>query len=475
MPEEARQHADAIVTGYAEETWPQLLRDFAAGRMQPRYDQRPGLSLAGHPFARRDLLPKGAFLTVHTFEATRGCIHDCEFCVVPSAWGTTPYQKPVEEVAEDIRRMQSRRVIFLDLNLVADTHYAARLFEALIPLRIKWFGLATVLLAFNEKLLDLAARSGCRGLLVGFESLSAESLRGTRKGFNTPDKYREVIRRFHGRGISLMGCFVFGLDHDTPDVFLRTARFAVEERIDLPRFAILTPFPGTPLFRRLKAEGRILTEDWSLYDSQHVVFRPNQMSPDASTGAPSRRGGPSTACAASAGGCTAPTASRSVRWRPTSATATTPAASTASIPATPPPDPRPAMKLTLVHPCIGRRAGRRYIKTWQMEPLPPALIAGLTPPEVDVAFFDDRIEAIDFDAPTDIAAISVETYTAKRAYQIASEYRRRGPSPRPRTRCRGSRGTPSASRWWAVAAPPSGACRAGPRRARGPARRWSRG
>jgi len=277
LPEEAQRHADAIVTGYAEETWPQLLVDFSAGQMKPRYDQDPNLSLAGQPFPRRDLLRRFSYSTTHTFEATRGCIHRCEYCVVPTAWGTRPYQKPVEEVVEDIRQTGAKRPMFLDLNLIADPHYAADLFEALIPLRVKWFGLATLLLADDEELLPLAVRSGCRGLLVGFESLSEKNLRSFKKGFNDPRRFREVIDTFHSHNIALMGCFVFGVDHDTPDVFLETARFIVKTKIDLPRLAILTPFPGTPLFQRLKAEDRILTEDWSLYDGQHVVFQPTNM------------------------------------------------------------------------------------------------------------------------------------------------------------------------------------------------------
>jgi radical SAM superfamily enzyme YgiQ (UPF0313 family) len=277
LPEEAQRHADAIVTGYAEEAWPQLLDDFSTGQMKPRYAQDPNLSLAGQPFPRRDLLRRFSYSTTHTFEATRGCIHRCEYCVVPIAWGTRPYQKPVEEVVEDIRQVGAKRPMFLDLNLIADPHYAADLFEALIPLRVKWFGLATVMLADDEELLPLAVQSGCRGLLVGFESLSKKNLSSFKKGFNDPRRFREVIDTFHSHNIALMGCFVFGVDHDTPDVFLETARFIVETKIDLPRLAILTPFPGTPLFQRLKAEDRILTEDWSLYDGQHVVFQPANM------------------------------------------------------------------------------------------------------------------------------------------------------------------------------------------------------
>jgi radical SAM superfamily enzyme YgiQ (UPF0313 family) len=278
LPAEAAQHADCVVTGYAEETWPQLLRDFVRGQMRPLYTQNPALNLANLPFPRRDLLKPRSYSTTHTIEATRGCIHPCEFCVVPAAWGR-PIQRPVAEVVADIKQMGARRVLFLDLNPIADIPYAKELFAALIPLNIKWGGLATTIIAWDEELLALAARSGCRGLLLGFESLSGESLQETGKGFGMKKDYHTVVRRLHHYGIAIMGCFAFGFDHDTPETFARTVEFVIDAKIDLPRYAILTPFPNTPLYHRLKAEGRILTEDWSLYDGQHVVYQPRQMTP----------------------------------------------------------------------------------------------------------------------------------------------------------------------------------------------------
>ena len=277
VPDDAQPHADAIVVGYAEDTWPALLRDFTSGALKPRYDQGAGLDLADRPFARRDLLPSRHFLTSNVFEATRGCVHACEFCVVPTAWGRRPLQKPVADVVADIRQHGARKLIFIDLNLIADRQYAVELFTALIPLSLRWYGLATVLLADDAGLLELAQRSGCAGLLMGLESLSTVNLKGNRKGFNSPERYAAVVERLHAHGIALQGCFVFGLDDDRPDVFLRTAQFAVDAGIDLPRFAVVTPFPNTPLFRRLDAEGRILTRNWELYDAQHVVFQPKHM------------------------------------------------------------------------------------------------------------------------------------------------------------------------------------------------------
>jgi len=279
VPDEAAAHADAIVVGYAEAAWPALLRDFVAGTMGPRYDQSPTLSLAGLPFPRRDLYKNGFVNVAHTIEATRGCVYQCDFCVVPAAWGRRPLQKPVGDVVADLRQLDARRVIFLDLNLIADIAYAKALFAALIPLRLRWAGLATTTIAWDDELLDLAARSGCRGLLIGFESLNQASLDETKKGFNLHRDYGTVVQRVHDRGIAIMGCFVFGFDHDTTATFAETVDFVMASRMDLPRYAIAVPFPNTGLYHRLKGQGRLLTEDWSLYDGQHVVFEPKQMTP----------------------------------------------------------------------------------------------------------------------------------------------------------------------------------------------------
>lgn len=280
LPEEAARYADAICVGYAEDSWPALLQDYAAGRLQPVYRQAPDFSLnrPEMPYARRDLFDSKQFLTQAVFEATRSCVHDCEFCVSPSAWGRRQYQKPVDWVIEDIRRVGQKKLIFVDLNLISDRDYARELFTKLIPLKVQWFGLSTVLLAHDKELLELVARSGCRGLLLGLETVSSESLKDARKRFNGSVSFKEFVGDLHRLGIAVQGCFVFGLDHDTPDVFDATVDFAIDAGVDLPRFAVLTPFPGTPLHHRLEAEGRILTKDWSLYDGQHVVFEPRAMS-----------------------------------------------------------------------------------------------------------------------------------------------------------------------------------------------------
>ena len=282
LPDEAQQYANAICVGYAEETWPQLLRDFVNGTLKPIYRQSNSFSFdnllpASMPFPKRELLNKNHYLTQAVFEATRSCMHDCEFCVAPSAWGRKQLQKPVDWVIEDIRRVGEKKIIFIDLNLTSHKTYAKTLFRAMIPLNVKWFGLSTVLIAHDPELMELMARSGCRGLLLGLETVSKASLGDIRKNFNVSVDFKKVIQDLHKLGISIQGCFVFGLDHDTVDVFDATVEFAIETGIELPRFSVLTPFPGTPLFHRLKQEGRILSDNWELYDGQHVVFQPKNM------------------------------------------------------------------------------------------------------------------------------------------------------------------------------------------------------
>ncbi|MDX8412381.1 MAG: cobalamin-dependent protein [Mariprofundaceae bacterium] len=280
MPEEAIQHADAICIGYAEDSWPQLLRDFQAGGLQREYRQDPHFSLdrPDMPFALRDAFDSRCFLTQAVFESTRSCAHDCEFCVAPHAWGRKQYQKPVDWVVRDIIQFGQNKIIFIDLNLVSDKAYATALFTSLIPLKLQWYGLSTVLIAHDHALMELMARSGCKGLLLGLESVSSQSLADANKSFNGSVDYLSLIDDLHRLHISVQGCFAFGLDHDHNDVFKNTVDFAIEAGIDLPRFSLLTPFPGTPLYHRLATEGRILTTDWELYDGQQVVFQPKQMS-----------------------------------------------------------------------------------------------------------------------------------------------------------------------------------------------------
>jgi radical SAM superfamily enzyme YgiQ (UPF0313 family) len=279
LPDEAAIHADAIVTGYAEQAWPDLLRDFVAGSLRRHYCVPTGRKLSV-PIARRDLLKKNRYATVNSIEATRGCPHQCEFCVVPTAWRGIYAHRPIDDVIAELRTFEGRHAIFIDLSPVEDVEYAKALYRAMIPLRIRWLGLATTRLAEDIELLDVAAKSGCKGVLIGFESVSQDTLNGTRKHFHAADRYAENIRRLHDYGIGIQACFVYGFDDEDESVFERTVEFVDRTKIDLPRYAVATPFPGTPLYGRLEAQGRLLHRNWSLYDVEHVVFEPVRMSPE---------------------------------------------------------------------------------------------------------------------------------------------------------------------------------------------------
>jgi radical SAM superfamily enzyme YgiQ (UPF0313 family) len=280
LPDEAQQHADCVVVGYAEQSWPRALLDHAAGRLRPRYFIPTPRRLAGLPHARRDLLDRKKYATINSIEATRGCPHQCDFCAVPAAWPGTYTHRPVEEVVAELQTFEGRKALFIDLSPVEDVHYAKALYRAMIPLRLRWVGLATTRIALDDELLRLCAQSGCKGLLVGFESVSQDTLNETHKHFHSAGGYPEVIKKLHDHGIGIQGCFVFGFDSDDESVFERTAAFVDRTKIDLPRYAVVTPFPSTGLYRKLEAEGRLLHRDWSLYDVEHVVFQPKRMSPE---------------------------------------------------------------------------------------------------------------------------------------------------------------------------------------------------
>jgi radical SAM superfamily enzyme YgiQ (UPF0313 family) len=216
------------------------------------------------------------FITINSIQAVFGCPNSCDFCVTPVV--CKKYEmRPVEQVVSDIRSMEGRYLTFVDPSPIENVQYALELYKAMIPLNKRWTGLATTRLVKNRELMDTMEKSGCRGLLIGFESLSQSTNNGIGKSFNTVAEYYTLARELHDRGIAIMGCFVHGLDGDGTDCFDRTLEFVEKAKIDLPRFTVCTPFPGTPFFSRLRQEGRILTENWALYDAQHVVFRPKNL------------------------------------------------------------------------------------------------------------------------------------------------------------------------------------------------------
>lgn len=286
MPAEALKHADAVVVGEAENVLDRVLSDFKDGRMRGAYKNENPPDLANVPRPRFDLLHPRHRYFLHSVQATRGCPRDCEFCSVTPFFGHQYRLRPVKEVIADLQasfeEARSRTVFFVDDNIAGQADYAKELFEALIPLKIKWGSFASVTMTRDRKLMELAAKSGCIELFIGFESLSQNNLDRSNKSWVRADRMQEYIKIFHHYGIIVEGAFIFGHDEDHKDVFRRTVDFVQKNGIQVPVFGILTPYPATRLRARLDVEGRLLPEaaDWRLYDGSHVLFKPVHMTPE---------------------------------------------------------------------------------------------------------------------------------------------------------------------------------------------------
>lgn len=280
MPEEAALHADVVMTGFSEQTFPQMLWDWKNGALKSRYDQDSSYTIDGRPTPRRELLNPKRYITTNSLEAVRGCSLPCTFCAYPAAFGKTVYKRPVREVIAEVEALNSWHVLFPDVNLIADRAYALELFQAMIPLKKIWLGLATSSVGIDDELIRVFAKSGCKGLLIGFESVVQESQAYVSKGVNQVNSYSGLMERLHHAGILVQGCFAFGGDEEDTSVFERTVEMVIKAKIDLPRYSILTPFPKTEYYRQLESENRITERDWSMYDVEHCVFRPAKMTPE---------------------------------------------------------------------------------------------------------------------------------------------------------------------------------------------------
>jgi radical SAM superfamily enzyme YgiQ (UPF0313 family) len=279
LPDEAQAHADAVVVGYGERSWPRLLRDLAAGRLQRRYVDFADPFTVGPVRINREPLRAKGYFTWRTTETSRGCPHSCAFCACPGMNDGRYYLRPASDVLEEVAGM-GRRVFFLDSNFGEEPERLKPLLEGLRDQGKRFYAGLTLRFASDRRSVALAAACGLSGVLIGFESVNVPSLHGVAKGFNDPQVYLEAVRLLHDHGILVLGCFVFGLDGDGPDVFERTVDLVQRARVDVVRYAIATPFPGTRLHEALRAQGRILETDWDLYDGDHVVFRPSGMTPE---------------------------------------------------------------------------------------------------------------------------------------------------------------------------------------------------
>lgn len=284
LPAEALKHADCVILGEAEGSWARLLSDAASGQMRRLYRADRATDLKGMPFPRWDLYPRPASRRcsplARGIETSRGCPYDCEFCSIGQVMGHRYRSRPIPEVIAEIASVNSPHLFFVDDTLGLNPEAAKKLFAEMIPLRRLWVGEGTVSLAADPELLKLMRRSGCRALLVGFESVQKRVHNGMRKTKNLKIGFPEAMRRFHGEGIAVSGAFVFGFDHENKDVFDQTLEFCMKHRLDGAQLRILTPFPGTRLYARLSKERRLVAPDWWLrgHSSRAPLFRFKGMS-----------------------------------------------------------------------------------------------------------------------------------------------------------------------------------------------------
>ncbi|HEY2588244.1 MAG TPA: radical SAM protein [Tepidisphaeraceae bacterium] len=278
-PEEVAPHADAIVLAEGAQVWPQILRDVEAGRLQKVYRGSYVRPYRDEAQPRRELLPRRSFLTTTSLIASRGCHNRCGFCYLATEGLHMPYQMlDVEQVVEQFRADRQPYGVFIDNNLGSKPQYLRRLCRALRPLEKIWSAAVSLDVTDDPSIVREMALAGCTGVFVGFESLSDRNLADARKRTPRCAEYARRVALLHDNGIQVNGSFVLGFDHDGPEVFEQTAAWIEENRLECATFHILTPYPGTPLFRQMEAEGRLLHRDWSRYDTAHVVFHPRLMS-----------------------------------------------------------------------------------------------------------------------------------------------------------------------------------------------------
>lgn len=268
----------SVLVGRGEALWQQIIADAAAGRLERRYH---GVPAAGLPRPSRNV-PAGRYRPNWALiQVTQGCNFRCNFCVIPSLYDEQFLVPSVDAALAEIAAVADTNLFLIDDNLIGNLPFAKRLFEGMTGMGKRWICQCTLNVALDREMLKLMRAAGCRMLNIGLESLTPGDLKDTQnKKQNSVVDYAEAIRRIHGAGILVSGGFIFGFDHDDPGVFDRSLEFMWSSRIDLVACHVLTPYPGTPDHTRMKAEGRILTDDLSLYNTYEVVFHPRQMSPE---------------------------------------------------------------------------------------------------------------------------------------------------------------------------------------------------
>jgi radical SAM superfamily enzyme YgiQ (UPF0313 family) len=280
-PEECAPHADALAMGDGVQLWPRILKDIESRSLQARYSANYENAYREDPAPRRAILPRKSFLTTASLIATRGCHNRCGFCYLSTDGLRMPYRmRDPEQIADELEASDQPYGVFIDNNLGSNREYLRRVCRALEPLKKIWSAAVSIDVTDDPSLIRAMALSGCMGVFVGLESLTDANLADAKKKTPKTADYARRVRMLHDNGIQVNSSFVLGFDHDDKDVFVCTADWVEENRVECSTFHILTPYPGTPLFRQMEGEGRLLHRDWSRYDTAHAVFRPKNMSPE---------------------------------------------------------------------------------------------------------------------------------------------------------------------------------------------------
>jgi radical SAM superfamily enzyme YgiQ (UPF0313 family) len=283
LPDEAMKHADSIIIGEAENTWPQLLKDLENNNLKKVYKQKKLVKLNSFCYiTKKERIQYKTNPFVQPIEASRGCPNRCNFCSISnSKFGRIYRTKPIINVINEIQTIPEKFLNFCDSSLTINPKYSKELFKEMKGLNKKFFceGNANILNK-DEELLNLAAEAGCISWCVGFESISQETLNRIGKKINRVNNYASMIKKIHNYGMSVKGSLILGFDSDNLSIFDKTLEVLNILELDTVDLNILTPFPGTPLYKQLENEGRILTKDWTKYDTEHVVFQPKQMTVD---------------------------------------------------------------------------------------------------------------------------------------------------------------------------------------------------
>lgn len=278
MPHETLRHADAVCVGEAELVFDKILGDLENNCLKGIYKADRLCDMQTMPSPRLDLIKRNRYFNKSFIQTSRGCPTACSFCAEHLMYGMKYRFRPIDDVVNEIKNSGDKVIAINDVDVFSTRERTKELLSALIPLNIKWQGGVSCRHAQDDELLELAARSGCFMLSIGFESLSKSNLKGVHKGANNPDNYAQLIKKIHSHGIMVFGLFMFGFDGDSPAAFTDTLKFVIDNKIDMCGFSILTPYPGTLLFFEMQKENRINTYDWDKYDQGFITYKPKGIS-----------------------------------------------------------------------------------------------------------------------------------------------------------------------------------------------------